>query len=100
MWTGVLNNYTETDIETFKNLDVVEILVGAEEAPTTGTPHLHIYIRFQGQQYLSALKKICERAHWEPVRNRAKSIEYCRKDGKVVVEKLLSVEKKELATAI
>lgn len=100
MWMGVLNNYTEADIETFRNLDVVEILVGAEEAPTTGTPHLHIYLRYKGPQYLSALKKVSDRAHWEPARNRAKSIEYCKKDGKVVVEKLLSVEKKELATAI
>lgn len=100
MWMGVINNFTDDDIQSLQNLSVVELVVGRELAPTTGTPHLHVYIRFEKPQYMSALKKIHETAHWEPARNRAKSIEYCKKGGDVVIEKLLSVEKKELASAI
>lgn len=48
-WAFTLNNYTETDILNFRELDcsTVPVLVFQEEiAPTTGTPHLQGAIMF------------------------------------------------------
>lgn len=88
-WTGVLNNYTEDELNDLTQLDCQELVIAREVGKTECTPHLHLYIRFEKRQYLSHLKKICARAHWEVVRDRAACISYCEKDGDVVVERLL-----------
>lgn len=87
-WTGVLNNYTEDELKSLSQLDCPELVI-AKETGHEGTPHLHIYLRFRSRQYLSHLKRISERAHWEVVRDRSACISYCEKDGDVVVERLL-----------
>lgn len=75
-------------------------MIGQEEAPTTGTPHLHVYISFEKQVYVTYCQKIVQ-AHWEPVKDRAKCIEYCTKDGVVLVNELLTKPtKRELCDAI
>lgn len=87
-WTGVLNNYSDEELNALSQLDCPELVV-ARETGQEGTPHLHIFLRFQKRQYLSHLKKISERAHWEVVRDRAACISYCEKGGDVVCERLL-----------
>lgn len=87
-WTGVLNNYTEDELKALSQLDCRELLI-AKEVGEQGTPHLHLYIRFEKRQYLSHLKGVSDRAHWEVVRDRAACIAYCKKGGDVVVERLL-----------
>lgn len=47
------------------------------------------------------MKGICEQAHWEPVKSREKCIEYCTKDGVILVnETLVKPLKHELSDAI
>lgn len=68
----------------------MELVIGREAAPTTGTPHLHVYIRLAKKERLSGMKRLLEGAHWEPVKSREQCIEYCMKDGDVVVNELSS----------
>lgn len=46
------------------------------------------------------MKQLVEGAHWEPVKDRKKCIEYCTKDGEVLVNETSSVQKRELESAI
>nr|QJQ37741.1 replication-associated protein [Cressdnaviricota sp.] len=71
-----------------------------KEVGSEGTPHLHLFLHLEKPEYLSYLKKVCERAHWEPVKNRGKCIEYCSK-GEVVVSRLLEQpRKRQLSDAV
>lgn len=99
-WTGVLNNYTEEELNSLTQLDCPELLI-ARETGKEGTPHLHLYLKLHKRQHLSYLKKLAERAHWEVVRSRPAAIEYCEKDGDVVVKRLLTKpERPTLGAAI
>lgn len=51
-WTGVLNNYTDEDLEQFRSLDCPELIVD-KEIGEEGTPHLHLYI------HLDHKKRLC-----------------------------------------
>lgn len=90
MWMGTINNFTDENIRQLEAMmpQVVELVVGKEEAPTTGTPHLHVFVRLDRQQYVSWVLKNLGNGHWEPARNRRCSIEYCKKDGQIVLQKL------------
>lgn len=88
-WYATINNYEAEDIDSLSNLPHKELVIGKEEAPTTGTPHLHVYISLERKERLSYMKSVCCRAHWEPVKDRSKCIEYCTKDGVIVVNELL-----------
>jgi len=66
-WKFVLNNYTDKDVEQFKNLDT-KVTVFGQEVGAQGTPHLQGHITFKRTYRLSALKKLNERAHWEVAR--------------------------------
>lgn len=90
-WYATINNFTEEDIESLKSVDHRELVVGKETAPSTGTPHLHVYIALHQKKRLSQMKKICARAHWEAVQDRKRCIEYCMKDGEVVVNETCAV---------
>lgn len=84
-WYATINNFTEADIESLKSADHRELVVGKETAPSTGTPHLHVYIALHQRKRLAQMKQLVEGAHWEPVKDRKKCIEYCTKDGEVLV---------------
>lgn len=91
LWTGTLNNPTQEELTTLLGLtaqEAPELVVGEELAPTTGTPHVHIYVRLAQRKRLSSLKALSERAHWEPVHDRKNCIEYCRKGGKLLIDRL------------
>lgn len=86
-WTGVLNNYTEDELNALSQLDCPELVID-REVGEEGTPHLHIYLKLTTKKRLAYLKTLAPRAHWEHVRNRAECIRYCTK-GEVVVERLI-----------
>jgi len=53
----VLNNYTEDEVEQWKNVEARFIQFGKEIAPTTNTPHLQGYIYFSNAKTLAACIK-------------------------------------------
>lgn len=95
LWTGVLNNPSEEDIETLSNLEAKELVIDREVAPSTGTPHLHIYLNLHQKRRLSGMKKIHPEVHWEHVRSRQATIDYCSK-GEVLVTRLQKIPKKKV----
>lgn len=74
-------------------------VVGTEVAPGTGTPHLQGYAIFKKKYYLTGVKKILGKAHWEvargtPEQNRT----YCIKDGNYYEKGTLPAPKTAAAT--
>lgn len=79
-WCFTLNNWTEEDYLSLKNLSFSYLLIG-KEVSSSGTPHLQGYVTLQKPSRLSALKKVNARAHWEVARSVEASKRYCKKDG-------------------
>lgn len=46
-WAYTFNNYTEEHVERFKSMKCLRHACAKEVCPTTGTPHLQGYIRFE-----------------------------------------------------
>lgn len=60
-------------------LDVNSIIVG-KEVGENGTPHLQGFIKFKKPMRLTSVKKILDRAHWEPAKgNDQQNLKYCSK---------------------
>ncbi|MDG0902931.1 hypothetical protein P6U18_23530, partial [Pseudomonas sp. L01] len=79
-WCFTLNNPLESEFidEEWTDYQVI----GKENAPDTGTPHLQGYICFKKAYYLSGVKKFLGRAHWEPAKgSHEQNYAYCTKDG-------------------
>lgn len=57
-WCGTCNNWTEEQLQAFKDLPSVYIIIGSEHAPTTGTPHLQFYFELKAAKTRTALQKI------------------------------------------
>lgn len=88
-WT--LNNYTETEEESIRNLlnshpQRVKYLVYGMEKGENGTPHLQGYIELMNGCTLKSIKKLLgERAHIEMRRGTSEqAVTYCKKDGSFV----------------
>lgn len=80
-WCFTLNNWTETDLAKVLALVCVYLVVGREKGES-GTPHLQGFIIFDKNYRLSGVKKILDRAHWEPARGTTDhASDYCKKDG-------------------
>lgn len=81
-WVFTLNNYTEEEVLTLKNLDVKYIGFGFEVGEQ-GTPHLQGFVWFKKQLRLKAAKAIMgtERVHLETQRgDLADNLNYCTKE--------------------
>jgi len=76
-WVFTLNNYSAEEIE---RLAKEESYLFQEETGENGTPHLQGLLCFRNPMSLSSMKKINERAHWEPCKNKIASIQYCSKE--------------------
>ena len=76
-----INNYTEEDLESCKNLKYNYIIIG-DEIGENQTRHLQGYINFRNQVHFTALKKKIPRAHIEKCKGNAiQNINYCSKDS-------------------
>jgi len=83
-WCWTLNNYTEEEYESMKQwcATVPQQYVIGKECGKQGTPHLQGYVYKKETLRFSALKKVCERAHWEKAKGNPKqNYEYCTKEG-------------------
>lgn len=93
-WVFTLNNYAEGEIPLRRQSDVfqstcnwehpnlVYLGFGREVASSTGTPHLQGMVVFSRSVGLRTLKKLNERAHWQPMRGSFEEAQrYCSKDN-------------------
>jgi len=84
-WCFTLNNHTDEELaQIHKGFGTAKYIMG-DEIGANGTRHVQGYVEFKNPRSLSALKKTCKRAHWEPARgNRKDNQTYCSKE-KVIV---------------
>lgn len=82
-WCFTYNNPPVNWKEKFGGLkSMTYLLVGMENAPNTGTPHLQGYIEFSSGCRLSTLKRIDKSIHWEICNGTAaQNVAYCKKGG-------------------
>lgn len=83
-WMYTLNNYTDEEIESIKDLSCSRHLCGKEVAPTTGTPHLQGRITFKTAKRLFGVKKLIKRANWRPALYA--NCDYEAKDGDIIID--------------
>lgn len=83
-WCFTLNNYSEKDVEFFKNL-MCNYIVFGKEVGKEGTPHLQGFIIFKSQYRLAGLKKIHNETHWELSKSEYldHNYNYVTKDGAI-----------------
>lgn len=79
-WFGTLNNPTVGFEDYIGRFGDVVFATGQLEKGELGTLHYQFVIQFKGQQRMSALKKICDCAHWEEVRDIEAAIKYVNKE--------------------
>lgn len=85
----VITLWNMDDVKRLESLEAPVCVVGEEQAPSTGRAHYHAYIRFANARSFRALHLQFPNCHLEPLRStELKAVEYCKKDGKVVVERL------------
>ena len=93
-WVFTLNNYAEGEIPLHRKEDVFQYVskwihpnlvfvgYGREVASSTGTPHLQGMVVFSRSVGLRTLKKLNERAHWQPMRGSFEEArKYCSKEN-------------------
>lgn len=89
-WCFTSFNYSEADEEKVKGLVplAVRMAVGREKCPTTGTPHLQGYIRFEKSRRFAWVKDhLPDGSHIEPRKGtESEASKYCLKDGDVLVD--------------
>lgn len=81
-WIFTLNNYTEEDLEHFKNLsDVITYVIFGREVGDNGTPHLQGYLELKTRRRMRGVKELlCERVHLEVARGtQEENKKYCSK---------------------
>lgn len=84
-WTFTLNNPTATETSDYVHTQCQEgksykYLVFQLEQGDNGTPHYQGFVIFDGARRLTAVKRMLERAHWEPARGSSpQNRHYCTK---------------------
>jgi len=81
-WVFTINNFTESDLETVKNLECRCIVAGKEGAGKT--PHIQGAVYFDSKRSLAKMKKIFPRAHLEVMKGTWAHQEYCEKEGDLI----------------
>lgn len=80
LWCFVLNNWTEEEYRSIVLYFSEDKYIIGKEVGDEGTPHLQGHVELKTKRRLTELKKLNERIHWEPVRNKTASRDYCKKD--------------------
>ena len=78
-WCYTLNNWTNAEFSSLKNLECKYHIIG-REIGEKGTPHLQGYLSFEKTCRIKSLKKLNERIHWEMAKDGEKAINYCMKE--------------------
>jgi len=86
-WCFTLNNYTDKEVEYFRQLSCSYMKFG-KEVGASGTPHLQGFVIFKNQYRLSALKKLNDRVSWHCSNSKylEQNENYCSKDMNDVFE--------------
>lgn len=88
-WAFTLNNFGDVDVAIISDLSVradILVCVAARERGEGGTPHIQGHLGFQTPRRLPAVRILLPRAHWTQARSVDHSIEYCRKDGDMIID--------------
>ncbi len=79
-WCFTLNNPEKSDISSLISFaDQKDQYLFQEETGEEGTPHLQGMFLLKNKIAFSTLKTKFPKIHWEPMRNKKASIEYCKK---------------------
>lgn len=87
-WCFTINNYTDEDVAWVMVLDAQGVVAGREESEE-GTPHIQgaVYFKNKDKKRFAAMKKMHDRAHWEPMKGSWEdNRKYCTKEGDVIVD--------------
>lgn len=85
-WCITWNNYPATALDTIKELfdsgQLRYVVAGKETSPTTGTPHLQMFVQFKARKRLVSVRKVFPGCWAEPMKTTAlAAADYCKKDG-------------------
>lgn len=69
-WVGTWNNYRDTAIDELRSmkLSISWAIVAKEVAPSTGTPHLQIYLLFKNCVKFNTLRQLFPDVWWAPAK--------------------------------
>jgi len=85
-WMTAYNNYTEDDykrMEEFFTKKGWTYVIGKEIAPTTGTPHLQVFVQHKNAIQLNLLKEHFPKTRWLKANGSAyANLKYCSKEDK------------------
>lgn len=85
-WCFTLNNYTEEQVASIKDIQCVYLVFG-KEVGESGTPHLQGYIYFCHAKSFQPVKDMLFNAHIEPARGSPQdNTTYCSKQGDVFIK--------------
>lgn len=98
-WCFTLNNYTEADVQRCRDWESKYIVFG-KEIGASGTPHLQGFITWKKPMRLSAVRKLCGRAHWEIARSEDAAANYCMKENYEIIDKRTQGSRTDLENAI
>lgn len=62
-WFITINNYSIQELEIAEQFPSTYKLIAKETAPTTGTPHIHVYLELENGKSFARMKKIFPRAN-------------------------------------
>lgn len=80
-WCFTLNNYTDEEIVQFCFISAEYSIFGFEEGEKEETPHLQGFIYFKNAHTLESVRKMLNRAHWEPIKGTPQqAADYCKKE--------------------
>jgi len=101
-WTYTLNNWTDAELQRFRDLEgVTYMVIGKEHGEEgSGTHHLQGFITFKTKHRMTALKKIFPRAHFEPAIAADAAANYCMKEDYEIINNRQQGKRNDLAAAV
>lgn len=83
-WCYTLNNYTVAESVSLGDIECAYHVWGYEVG-ANGTPHIQGFIQLEKRVYLTGVKKLIPRAHWEIMKGTPEQAsEYCKKENDFV----------------
>lgn len=80
-WCFTVNNYSQDDYDKLLNYHEAGYVIIGKEGKN-GTPHLQGYMQLKTKKRITAMKKIHDKAHWEPANGTYdENKKYCSKEG-------------------